>query len=101
MSANSYFFLHIRYINPKVMGIEHDYLEDNQTVKNPKGRLWMNSFRVFPDKGLGIHCFNTKANMEDLIPLIKDKITNFATKFECKFIIETGILSSELTKSFE
>ena len=26
---------------------------------------------------------------------------NFATKFECKFTIETGILSPELTKSFE
>ena len=26
---------------------------------------------------------------------------DFATKFECKFTIETGILSPELTKSFE
>jgi hypothetical protein len=27
-------------MNPKVMGIAHDYLADNQPVKNPKGRLW-------------------------------------------------------------
>ena len=29
---------------------------------------------------------------------MKDRIGNFATKFECKFTIETGILSPELTK---
>ena len=101
MSANFCVFLHIRYMNPKVMGIAHDYLADNQPVKNPKGRLWMNSFHVSPDKGLGIHCFDTKENMENFIPLIKERITNFATKFECKFTVETGILSPELTKSFE
>ena len=51
-------------MNPKVMGIAHDYLADNQPDKNPKGRLWMNSFHVSPDKGLGVHCFDTKENME-------------------------------------
>ena len=39
MTANFYVFLHIRYINPKVMGIAHDYLADNHPAKNPKGRL--------------------------------------------------------------
>ena len=51
-------------MNPKVMGIAHDYLADNQPAKNLKGRLWMNSFHVPPDKGLGVHCFDTKENME-------------------------------------
>ena len=101
MSANFCVFLHIRYMNPKVMGIAHDYLADNQPVKNPKGRLWMNSFHVSPDKGLGIHCFDTKENMENFLPLMKERIENFSTKFECKFTIETGILSPELTKIFE
>ena len=48
------------------MGIAHDYLEDNQPVKNPKGRLCINSFHVFPDKGLGVYCFDTKENIENL-----------------------------------
>ena len=39
--------------------------------------------------------------MEKFLPLMKDRIGNFATKFECKFTIETGILSPELTKNFE
>ena len=47
MSANFCVFLHIRYMNPKVMGIAHDYLAANQSAKNPKERLWMNSFHVF------------------------------------------------------
>ena len=101
MSANFCVFLHIRYMNPKVMGIAHDYLAANQPDKNPKGRLWMNSFHVSPDKGLGVHCFDTTENMENFLPLMKERIENFATKFECKFTIETGILSPELTKSFE
>ena len=61
----------------------------------------MNSFHVSPDKGLGVHCFDTKENMENFLPLMKERIENFATKFECKFTIETGILSPELTKIFE
>ena len=101
MSTKSCVFLYIRYTNPKVMGITHEYLADNQPVKNPKGRLWMNSFHVSPDKDLGVHCFDTKENMENFIPLMKERIGNFATKLECKFTVETGILSLELTKSFE
>ena len=33
MSTNFCVFLLIRYMNPKVMGIAHDYLADNQLVK--------------------------------------------------------------------
>ena len=61
----------------------------------------MNSFQAFPDKGLGVHCFDIKENMENFIPLMKERIGNFATKFECKCTLATGILSPELTKSFE
>ena len=61
----------------------------------------MNSFHISPDKGLGVYCFDTKENMENFLPLMKERIENFATKFECKFIIETGILSPEYTKIFE
>ena len=38
---------------------------------------------------------------ENFLPLMKERIENFATKFECKFTIETGILSPELTKTFD
>ena len=44
-------------MNSKVMGIAHDYLAVNQPAKNPKGRLWMNSFHVSLDKGLGVQRF--------------------------------------------
>ena len=101
MSAKFCVFLHIRYMNPNVMGIAHEYLEQNQPAKNPKGPLWMNSFHVSPDKGLGFHCFDTKENIKNFIPLMKERITKFATKFECKFTMETGILSPKLKKFFE
>ena len=39
MTANFCVFLHIRYMNPKVMGIAHDYFTDNQLAKNPKGNM--------------------------------------------------------------
>ena len=45
-------------------------------------------------KGLGIHCFDTKDNMENFLPLKKERFQNFVTKFEFKFTIETGILST-------
>ena len=88
-------------MNPKVMGVAHDYLASNQVAKNLKVRLLTNSFHIFLDKGLGVHCFDSKENMENFLPLMKERIENFATKFECKFTIETGILSPELTKTFD
>ena len=88
-------------MNSKVMGIAHDYLADNQPAKNMKGRLWINSFHISPYKGLGVHCFDNKQNVKNFLPLMKKRIENFTTKFECKFTIEIGILSPELTKSFE
>ena len=30
--------------------------------------LMMNSFHVSSDKGLGVHCFDTKENMENFLP---------------------------------
>ena len=61
----------------------------------------MNPFQASADKGLGIHCFDIKENMENFIPLMKERIGNFETKLECKCTVETKILSPELTKSFE
>ena len=45
-------------------------------------------------KGLGIDYFDTKDNMENFLPLKKERFQNFVTKFEFKFTIETGILST-------
>lgn len=53
-----------------------------------------------PDKELGTHCFDSKENIEKFIPILKERFQEFANKFECKFNIETGILSPELTKIF-
>jgi hypothetical protein len=60
----------------------------------------MYSFHVAPDKELGTHCFDSKENIEKFIPILKERFQEFANKFECKFNIETGILSPELTKIF-
>ena len=46
------------------MGIAHDYLASNQVAKKLKVRLWMNSFHISINKGLGVHCFDTIENIK-------------------------------------
>ena len=86
MYANYCVFLNIRYINPKVMGIAYDFLADNQSAKNPRGWLWMNSFHVSPGKGLGVHCFDTKENMGNFLPLMKERFQNLQVSFNVSLL---------------
>ena len=67
-------------MNPKVMGIAHDYLAANQPDKNPKGRLWMNSFHVSPDKGLGGSLFWYKREYGKLLTSYEREDRKFCNK---------------------
>jgi len=89
-------FLNVRYSNPKLMHVGHQYVSANFDPTNFKGLIAVDAYHISPDKGLGIFTFNNQANLEKHLPDIKDFFKDYEDRFSCKASIETGIVNSEL-----
>ena len=61
----------VRYSNPKLMHVGHQYMADNFDPKTFTGLLEFKSFHITPDKGLGIFTFNNQTNMQKHLSDIK------------------------------
>ena len=100
LSSEFCIFITIRYVNSKTMGIAHDHMAKTLPEDNFKGRIYSYSYHIAPDKGLGIQCFDTKENMNEVLPVIREYMKDFSAKFDFKYTLETGIVSPELTEDF-
>jgi len=89
-------FLNVRYSNPKLMHVGHQYVSTNFDPTNLKGLIAVDAYHISPDKGLGIFTFNNQANLEKHLPDLKDFFKDYEDRFSCKASIETGIVNSEL-----
>ena len=47
-------FLNVRYSNPKLMHIGHQYVASNFDPSTLKGLVSVDAYHISPDKGLGI-----------------------------------------------
>ena len=89
-------FLNVRYSNPKLMHVGHQYVSANFDPTNLKGLIAVDAYHISPDKGLGIFTFNNQANLEKHLPDLKYFFKDYEDRFSCKASIETGIVNSEL-----
>ena len=89
-------FLNVRYSNPKLMHIGHQYVAENFDPTVIKGLLEMKGYHISPDKGVGIFTFNNQSNLEKHLPNMKSFFKDYEDRFSCKSTIETGIANSEL-----
>ena len=72
----------VRYSNPKLMHVGHQYMADNFDPKTFDGLLEFRAFHLAPDKGLGIFTFNNQENLKKHLSDIK--------KFNEDYIIKNG-----------
>ena len=75
MKSNELYFcsiLSIRYLNPKLMGPAHDFVEHNVPKDMPKGFVASRSFHIAPDRGMSIMWFETQQDLDNAIPFLKD-----------------------------
>ena len=86
----------VRYSNPKLMHVGHQYMADNFDPKTFNGLLEFKSFHITPDKGLGIFTFDNQENMKLNLPNLKAFNKDYEDRFSCKATIETGIVNEEL-----
>ena len=89
-------FLNVRYSNPKLMHVGHQYVSANFDPTNLKGLVAVDGYHISPDKGLGIFTFNNQANLEKHLPDLKNFFKDYEDRFSCKASIETGIVNAEL-----
>lgn len=89
-------FLNVRYSNPKLMHVGHQYVTSNFDPTSLKGLVAVNPFHISPDKGLGIFTFDNQSNLEKHINVLKDFFKDYEDRFSCKASIETGIVNQEL-----
>ena len=65
-------FLNLRYSNPKLMDVGHQYVASNFDLSNLKGLIAVDAYHITPDKGLGIFTFDNQANLQKYIPVLKE-----------------------------
>ena len=64
-------FSNVRYSNPKLMHVAHQYMEQTFDPKQFIGLLELQTFHISPDKGLGIFTFDNQQNMTKYLPNLK------------------------------
>ena len=89
-------FLNVRYSNPKLMHVGHQYVASNFDPSILKGLVAVDAYHISPDKGLGIFTFNNQSSLEKHITVIKEFFKDYEDRFSCKATIETGIVNKEL-----
>ena len=89
-------FLNVRYSNPKLMHVGHQYVASNFDPSTLKGLAAVDAYHISPGKGLGIFTFDNQANLEKHITVLKDFFKDYEDRFSCKASIETGIVNEEL-----
>ena len=65
-------FLNLRYSNPKLMHVGHQYVASNFDLSNLKGLIAVDAYHITPDKGLGIFTLDNQANLQKYIPVLKE-----------------------------
>ena len=90
-------FLNVRYSNPKLMHVGHQYVASNFDPETLKGLVAVDAYHITPDKGLGIFTFDNQENMSKNLPNLKAFNKDYEDRFSCKITVDTGIVNSELS----
>ena len=99
MKSNQLYFcavMSFRYLNPKLMGPAHDFVENNAPKKMPKGFVSSRSFHIAPDKGMAIMWFESQNDLDNAFPMLKDFQKKIAEMFDAKVSAEKAITSPSL-----
>lgn len=85
----------MRFMNPALMGLAHDWAEQNAPQEIP-GAHRMRSFHIAPDRGMTLIWFNSQESLDAAFPMIKQVQNEIAEKFEARAEIQKGITSPDL-----
>jgi len=76
-------FLNVRYSNPKLIHVGHQYVVSNFDHSTLKGLVSVDAYHISPDKGLGIFSFDNQANLKKHINVLKYFFKDCKDRFSC------------------
>ncbi|MCH1482844.1 MAG: hypothetical protein L7W95_03175 [Alphaproteobacteria bacterium] len=87
--------LTLRYMEPHLMGLAHDWVEQNAPKEIP-GATRMRSFHIAPDRGMSIIWFESQEALDAQLPMIKEFQNMLAEKFQGRAETQKGMTSPDL-----
>ena len=89
---------HFRYKNGKIMGVGHDWAEDNADLTWVTGLTKVDTFHIAPDKGMAIYFFRSTEQAKQSLPRLKEFFAGYAEMFECRVNFELGAFNNTLSE---
>ena len=87
-----------RYSNAKLMGVGHDWAEENADLSLVKGLIKVDTFHIAPDRGMAIYYFKTSEQAKGTLPQLQKLFTNYSEMFDCKITWEIGAFNETLSQ---
>ena len=87
--------LTLRYMEPHLMGLAHDWVEQNAPAEIP-GATRMRFFHTAPDRGMSIIWFKSPKVLDAQLPMIKEFQNMLAEKFQGPAETQKGVASPNL-----
>ena len=90
-----------RYANARVMGVGHDWAEENADLTWVVGLMQVDTFHIAPDMGMAVYYFRETEQAKSALPELKKFFHGYAEMFDCRITWELGsynvTLSQKLT----
>ena len=87
-----------RYANAKLMGVGHDWLEENGDFSGFQGIIRIEAFHIVPDRGMGLFFFDTKESAKEALPEMQRAMRDYAQMFDCKVTWDLGFFNETLSQ---
>ena len=88
----------LRYKNGKIMGVGHDWAEENADLTWVNGLTKVDTFHIAPDKGMAIYFFKSTEQAKQSLPRLKEFFAGYSEMFECRVNFELGAFNATLSE---
>ena len=87
-----------RYSNAKIMGVGHDWAEENADLTSVKGLIKADTFHISPDRGMAIFYLKTPEQAKVALPALEKFFADYSEMFNCKITWEIGAFNETLSE---
>ena len=87
-----------RYSNAKIMGVGHDWAEENSDLTWVKGLTKVDTFHISPDRGMAIYYLKTTEQAKAALPMLEKFFVGYSEMFNCKITWEMGAFNETLSE---
>ena len=87
-----------RYANAQIMGVGHNWAEDNADLTWLAGLTKVDTFHIAPDMGMAVYYFKETEQAKFALPELKKFFHGYAEMFDCKITWELGTYNVSLSQ---